>query len=121
MRGSPIKTVYARRMRKSPTTGEALLWEQLRRKQLGVKFRRQVPLYGYIADFYCPSRYLVVEVDGGYHAGRTEHDSRRDDHLAQRGIGVLRIHDDLVRADLARAVQLVRAALRDPGYPQRKP
>ncbi len=51
---------------------------RLRSSQLGVAFRRQVPLLGFIADFYAPSARLVVEVDGGYHARRVSADARRD-------------------------------------------
>jgi Protein of unknown function (DUF559) len=60
-------TVIAERagvMRGSPTATEALLWDRIRGRQLGVLFRRQVPLLGrFIADFYAPARRLVIEVD----------------------------------------------------------
>ncbi|MBK8251153.1 MAG: DUF559 domain-containing protein [Polyangiaceae bacterium] len=62
---------HARRMRATPTTSEAILWEALRGSQVGVMFRRQVVIGPYIVDFCAPSVRLVVEVDGGYHsAGR---------------------------------------------------
>jgi len=54
----------ARRMRHEPTQTEWLLWQALRRGQLGVTFRRQVVLRGYIADFYASEAQLIVEVDG---------------------------------------------------------
>jgi hypothetical protein len=60
---------------------EQLLWQQLRAGQLGVWFRRQVPLLGScIVDFYAPAWKVVVEVDGGYHAepARRRADERRD-------------------------------------------
>jgi very-short-patch-repair endonuclease len=48
---------------------EAALWAQLKNRQLGVVFRRQVVVLGrYIADFLAPAVKLIVEVDGGYHA-----------------------------------------------------
>jgi hypothetical protein len=51
------------------TTTEALLWEALRAEKLGVRFRRQVVLGRYIADFVAPRAKLVVEVDGEVHEG----------------------------------------------------
>jgi len=78
-------------MRAVPTTTEALLWEQLRGKRLGVVFRRQVVIGRYIADFAAPSVRLVVEVDGGYHRQRVAADGRRDRVLARLGWRVLRV------------------------------
>jgi len=69
--------LHAHTMRQAPTDSEARLWRALRSSQLGVAFRRQVPLLGFIADFYAPSARLVVEVDGGYHARRVTADARR--------------------------------------------
>ena len=54
----------AGQLRRDETKAEKLLWSKLRNKQLGVKFRRQHPLYSYIVDFYCHSHRLVIEVDG---------------------------------------------------------
>jgi hypothetical protein len=62
---------YAWRNRRALTDSEAVLWEALRARKLGVQFRRQVPLCGrFIADFYAAAAQLVVEVDGGSHRGR---------------------------------------------------
>jgi len=78
--------LHAHTMRQAPTDSEARLWRALRSSQLGVAFRRQVPLLGFIADFYAPSVRLIVEVDGGYHARRVSADARRDRKLARRDI-----------------------------------
>ena len=74
---SDTLALHAHTMRQAPTESEARLWRALRSSQLGVAFRRQVPLLGFIADFYAPSARLVVEVDGGYHARRVTADARR--------------------------------------------
>jgi very-short-patch-repair endonuclease len=59
----------ARGLRQRSTDAEARLWSQLRSRQVeGVKFRRQVPIAGYVADFAAASARLVIEVDGGQHA-----------------------------------------------------
>ena len=58
----------ARDLRNAATDAERRLWQHLRLKQLGdCKFRRQVPVAGYIADFLCPEMKLIVELDGGQH------------------------------------------------------
>jgi len=71
------EALHAHTMRQAPTDSEARLWRAMRSSQPGVAFRRQVPLLGFIADFYAPSARLVVEVDGGYHARRVTADARR--------------------------------------------
>ena len=101
-------------MRQAPTDSEARLWRALRASQLGVAFRRQVPLLGFIADFYAPSARLIVEVDGGYHARRVTADARRDRKLARAGHRVIRLQAELVMRDLPAAVRAVRGALDEP-------
>ena len=101
----------AQLMRSSPTTTEAQLWQELRGSRLGVAFRRQVPIGRYIVDFCAPSVRLVVEVDGGYHQGRSGADQRRDRVLARRGWRVLRLPVEQVNGRMAEAIAAVRAAL----------
>jgi very-short-patch-repair endonuclease len=101
----------ATRLRHAPTWEEQVLWQELRSKKLGVRFRRQVPLCGFIVDLYASRVGLIVEVDGGCHADRQRGDARRDRVLAQRGYRVLRLPAALVRTALPEAVARVRAAL----------
>ncbi len=72
-------------MRWSPTESEAALWRLLKGRQLGVSFKRQVPLLGLIVDFYASEAKLVVEVDGGYHAERVALDAKRQRRLELGG------------------------------------
>jgi very-short-patch-repair endonuclease len=65
-------------MRSALTPSEQKLWALLRGGQLGVWFRRQVPLGRFVVDFAAASARLVVEVDGGYHTRRRAADARRD-------------------------------------------
>jgi very-short-patch-repair endonuclease len=66
------------------------MWSLLRdRRLVGIKFRRQVPIGRFVADFVCYEAKLVVELDGSQHAG-SEYDKRRDAKLARRGFQVLR-------------------------------
>lgn len=98
-------------MRAAPTATEALLWEALRGSRLGLPFRRQVVLGDYIADFVCVPRRLVVEVDGGYHAGRAATDARRDRALARLGYRVLRLPAEDVAHRLPATLLRILSAL----------
>jgi very-short-patch-repair endonuclease len=98
-------------MRSALTPSEQKLWALLRGGQLGVWFRRQVPLGRFVADFVAPSARLVVEVDGRYHAGRCVADARRDQALARLGYRVLRPEAALVLARPLEALARVREAL----------
>jgi very-short-patch-repair endonuclease len=103
---------YAWRNRRAMTASEAALWAELRRGNLGVAFRRQVPLCGrYIVDFCAPAVRLVVEVDGRYHALRGRADAQRDRELARCGYHVLRISAEVVMRDLRAAVERVSCLL----------
>jgi leucyl-tRNA synthetase len=75
--------LFSREMRKSPTKAEAYIWKLLRNNQFGIRFRRQFPLGGHILDFYCPSLYLAIEVDGGIHSTEQakQNDNIRDLYL----------------------------------------
>ena len=86
----PILRVRARTLRRDETDAEAIVWWQVRNRQLnGFKFRRQVPIGPYIADFVCQERRLIVELDGGQHAGSLR-DVIRDRYLERLGYRVLR-------------------------------
>ena len=82
-----------RELRHDQTEAETFLWGQLRgRRFSGFKFRRQVPLGNYIADFVCLDRRIIVELDGGQHNGTDQkaYDARRDAWLRREGFVVLR-------------------------------
>ena len=83
----------ARLLRKNMTAAEQVLWQRVRRKQIGgVQFYWQKPLFSHIVDFYCPAAKLVVELDGSQHFEQ-EHQSKdrlRDEALVRLGLQVLR-------------------------------
>ena len=93
----------ARKLRKEQTDAEQHLWQRLRRGALGVRFRRQHPLAGYVVDFCCLSRRLVVELDGAQHAEPEAalRDAWRDEVLARLGFHVVRFsnHQVLLETD----------------------
>ena len=75
------------------TLPEVLLWQQLRKRPTGLRFRRQFPCLGYVIDFACLERRLAIEVDGEAHSMGTNplRDRIRDDRLAVVGFQTLRI------------------------------
>ena len=93
---SPDIFKKARVLRGNPTKAEKVLWEKLRLKQLGVKFRRQHPINIYITDFYCHEKKLVVEVDGDYHlmSDQKEYDELRTEDIKEYGIEVIRFKNE---------------------------
>jgi len=106
-------------MRQAPTPAEHKLWQALRKRQTGgMKFRRQVPLGPFIADFYCSAARLVVEVDGISHIdSRT--DARRDAWMKSQGIDLFRISNHDVPSNLEGVVVAIqrRAASTPPPNP----
>ena len=81
-------------MRQDSTDAEHRLWQELRNRRLnGMKFRRQEPLAGFIVDFVCFDKRLVIEVDGSQHA-ECERDLVRDNSLKELGFLVLRFWND---------------------------
>lgn len=87
-------------MRADSTKAETILWQALRARQLGgLKFKRQVPLDGFILDFVCFERKLIVEVDGGQHS-ESGRDAARDRHFEAAGFFVLRCWNDEVLENL---------------------
>jgi len=98
-------------MRHEPSRGEWVLWQALRCSQLGVAFRRQVVLQGYIADYYACAARLILEVDGGWHDGRSRADARRDRVLAAAGYRVLRMAEHQVLSALPQVLARIRAAI----------
>ena len=84
--------------RKNPTDAETLLWQCIRDRQLGLKFRRQHAIGDYIADFICLEISLIIEVDGKYHniEEQQEKDRIRTEFLNEQGFYVLRFTNEEV-------------------------
>jgi very-short-patch-repair endonuclease len=84
-------TSIARRLRRDATDAERKFWYHVRDRRLdGWKFRRQVPVAGYVVDFLCADAHLIVEVDGGQHAVQAVADAKRTQVLEAAGYLVLR-------------------------------
>ncbi|WP_420417382.1 endonuclease domain-containing protein [Pacificispira sp.] len=84
-------TKRARELHRNSTDAESKFWSMVRNRQFqGLKFRRQVPVQGFIADFVCYEKRLIVELDGGQHADQTARDEFRTNRLHDAGYRVLR-------------------------------
>ena len=91
---APIKQVKrARSLRRQMSLPEVLLWQQLRKRPNGLKFRKQFPIEEMTVDFACLERRLIIEVDGEGHSYGDEprRDSARDAILRRAGFRVMRI------------------------------
>lgn len=103
----------AREMRKNPTAAEAALWQAVRKRKLGERFRRQHVMYPWILDFFCKACELAVEVDGDVHELLAHQDATRDSWLARRNVRVLRLDNELVLDNLPEALRQIRAAMNE--------
>jgi very-short-patch-repair endonuclease len=98
----------ARTMRAEPVQAEKIFWSFARNRQLnGYKFKRQVPVGPYIADFVCLERKLIIELDGPFHARRAGYDAKRDSFLERQGFSVLRISNEELAGDASGVVAMI--------------
>jgi very-short-patch-repair endonuclease len=97
---------FSRKLRSAMTDAERALWQQLRLRQMGVKFRRQHPVGKYVVDFACIEARLCIEVDGSQHATSSS-DAARTQFLKSEGYEVLRFWDN----DVLTAIDSVKEAI----------
>ncbi|QDX25480.1 endonuclease domain-containing protein [Sphingomonas suaedae] len=101
---------FARQMRRNPTEWEKRLWRHLSNRQLaGHKFRRQHKFAPYIADFFCPAKGLVVELDGDTH--RADRDEARDIFFLRSGFTTLRFTNAEVHENIDGVLQAILSKL----------
>jgi very-short-patch-repair endonuclease len=95
----------ARKLRRAMSLPEVLLWEQLRKRPEGLKFRRQHPSGPYVLDFFCSDARLAIEIDGeGHNRGdQPQRDTIRDHWFANAGIETMRIPAKTVLSDAVAA------------------
>jgi len=108
----------AKVLRNRMTRAEEILWEELRNNKLGVKFRRQAPFvfgaYKYIADFYCASKKLIIELDGNIHddADIKEHDEFREDIFGEMAYKILRFSNEEVFDNLSEVINQINQLIK---------
>jgi very-short-patch-repair endonuclease len=104
----PKETIRrARRLRREMSLPEVLLWQELRKRPAGLKFRKQHPAGPYAADFFCHAARLVIEVDGEAHGrgDRPRRDDARDAWFAERRFAMMRIPAQEVLGNLEGVIQ----------------
>jgi len=109
------KRLFARKLRKSETIPEAILWKYLQKKRMcGLKFRRQVPIGNFIVDFCCVRRRIVIEVDGPIHrkTEQREYDAMRNEALQFRNYKVLRFTNNEIERTLPAVLKRIEQAIK---------
>ena len=105
----------AEELRKNQTEDEKLLWLHLKRSKLGVKFKRQHPIWMYIADFYSHEIKLVIEVDGPIHNVKEEleNDKIRQEEIISFGIKVIRFTNKDIRKNIESVINKIQTAINE--------
>ena len=106
----------AKEMRKMPTEAESLIWKYLATNKTGFHFRRQHPICGYIPDFVCIKKRLIVEIDGGYHFEEEQPkiDAERTKWLNNNGYKVIRFTNQEVMGNTKYVLDQIKAELEAP-------
>ena len=105
------KVERSRELRREMTPAEKRLWQEVRAKKLGVRFRRQQIIAGFIVDFYCHRATLVIEIDGDIHDLQQEEDTRRENVLSEMGLTIVRFRNEDVIKDLPTVVGRIRSLI----------
>ena len=105
----------AEELRKNQTADEKLLWLHLKRNKLGVRFKRQHPIWMYIADFYCHEIKLVIEVDGSIHNVKEvmENDKIREEDIISFGIKVIRFTNKEIRTNIVSVLKKIQTIINE--------
>jgi cyclase len=106
----PILFEFAKRMRNNQTEAESVLWLYLsNNQQNGFRFKRQHPIKYFIADFYCHSKKIIIEIDGGYHQipEQYEYDRNRDYELEGLGLKILHFTNEQVLFDIENTIKAI--------------
>ncbi len=114
-RVTPEKLQRARELRHEMTPAEKILWQELRGNKLGIHFRRQQIIAGFIVDFYCHKAGLVIELDGGIHTGQQIYDIERDKVLGELGLRIIRIRNDDVFKNLPQVLKQISGSILQKG------
>ena len=106
---------YARENRRNQTEAEEFLWKQLKGNALGVKFKRQLIIMNYIADFVCLEKSLIIEVDGGYHFrhDQMELDAYRTEELEKLGFRVIRFRNENIIIEIEEVLNTIQDYLNE--------
>ena len=100
--------IKARYLRKEETLAEKMLWQELKNKKLGIKFRRQHPVEKFILDFYAPEIKLAIELDGKIHKENKEYDELRTEYLNSKGIHLIHFWNSEIENNLEEVLEKIK-------------
>ena len=103
-------------LRLKSTLAEKILWERLRRSELGFKFFRQYSIDGYVIDFYCPEKHLAVEIEGSIHKEikMINYDKFRYRYLEAFGIKFLKFSNQQIYEKVGNVIESIKSNLHTP-------
>ncbi len=107
-----------RELRIKQTPQEVILWSMLRNNKTGYKWRRQVSIGPYIADFYCREKQLVVEIDGSQHIQAREYDLTREKYFNQLGIRTIRFWNNEINTNIEGVYMKIMIELKNKTTPE---
>lgn len=112
---SKITFRYAELLRKNMTVAEKVIWERLCKNKLGVRIRRQHPIWKYIADYYCHELKFIIEIDGGIHLSKEnkEYDIGRENTLYEFGLEVIRFTNDQAINETDHVIEAIEEKITD--------
>jgi leucyl-tRNA synthetase len=106
------KLLEARKeLRNNPTPEENTLWQRLKNNRLGYKFRRQHSIGNFIADFYCPVKKLIIEIDGEQHLNSKEKDNERSNYLESLGFIIIRFWNKEINSEINIVIDKIETEL----------
>lgn len=108
------KYQLARALRKNQTPWEIKLWKYLRAHRfLGLQFKRQLPIDQFIVDFCCPSKKIIVELDGSQHniENSKRKDLERTHHLESKGYTMLRFWNNDIDNQIDSVLETIKRSI----------
>ena len=103
----------AQKLKNNSTDPEIILWQHLKQKQMGCKFRRQQSIGKYIVDFICFEKKIIIELDGGQHnePDNISEDIKRDSFLKQSGYTVIRIWNNYIYENINEVLNYIKSII----------
>lgn len=103
-------------MRQKSTQAEKMLWERLRRNNLGLKFFRQYSVEGYVTDFYCPAKRIAIEIEGGIHRlpDIRKYDEYRYKYIEAYNIKIIKFTNQEIFTHIGNVISVIESELRTP-------
>ena len=111
---STKRKIHRKHLRELSTKHETMLWDKIRNKKLGHKFKRQYSIGPYIVDFYCSESRLVIEVDGNVHKKSIDYDNFRSEYLRSIDVNVIRFKNSEIENNINQVTNKIKQNLIPP-------